>query len=150
MAAFLKRRDPRFLNSAAASDPIKAKALEAERLQQELSQAAKDRALQREKEAKAYKEQAWQKTQLGFDSDEESSHSSSTSPSPSKEEGEEGTSDIEDLQEEDFWCAACDKGFQSLGAWTNHERSKKHVKNLKKYIFSVPFFHCFYESCLFI
>lgn len=46
-------------------------------------------------------------------------------------EGESSVSEEEEEEEvHDFWCPACEKQFQSQGAYANHENSKKHIKLL--------------------
>ena len=45
----------------------------------------------------------------------------------------EGSGDEEIVVvEEIVWCEACSKGYRSGGAWENHERSRKHVKNVER------------------
>jgi DnaJ family protein A protein 5 len=38
--------------------------------------------------------------------------------------------DEEDMDDEDFFCVACDKSFKSDRAFMNHENSKKHKENI--------------------
>lgn len=104
LAAFLKKRDPRFLASD-AQDPMKARAKEMAQMRADLRQAAVDRALQRQREAEEWQanQQEWQKSkQQAFSEDEE---------------GLSG----EEQQEDGWYCAACDKTFLSQGGWDNHE-----------------------------
>lgn len=82
----------------------------------DLKEAALARAKEREEHAKAYKEQEWQKAAPTYESDELSD--------------EEDEVEEEEEPVDDFYCAACDKSFQSQGAWTNHEQSKKHKSNV--------------------
>ena len=117
LASFLKKRDPRFLNSASV-DPLKAKALEAERLRTELRQVALKRAEEREREAREYKAPAWQNSGTNANTDDM---------------GEEEDQNSAGDEDEEIWCAACEKGFQSENAWVNHERSKKHLKAVQRY-----------------
>lgn len=136
LAAFLKKRDPRFMNSA-SSDPVKLKQLEKKRLEAQLREAALQAAKQREKAAKAYVEQDWMKVKSNVavedewdesDGLEEGEAHNGVAESP-QEEGFEG----EDEEPVDDWyCAACDKIFGSQGAWDNHERSRKHLQNTKR------------------
>lgn len=44
----------------------------------------------------------------------------------------EGSGAEEIVVEEIVWCEACSKGYRSGGAWENHERSRKHVKNVER------------------
>ena len=60
LASFLKKRDPRFLNST-SSDPLRVKQLEKQKLQASLRDAALQAAKKREENAKNYQEQAWQR-----------------------------------------------------------------------------------------
>lgn len=139
LAAFLKKRDPRFLNSA-SSDPIKVKQLEKKRLEAQLRDAALQAAKKREEAAKAFVEQDWMKVKTsasveaewdeGFDDEDEdeSDEAADSGAGPSTEH-------VEDEDEEpvdDWYCAACDKMFNSQGAWDNHERSRKHLQNTKR------------------
>lgn len=104
--------------SQSALNPDAYRLAEAARIKAELLLAAKERAQEREKEAAAYKAQEWQRG--GVDAVAEWAERS---------EGEEGEEDSDD---EEQWCVACSKGFRSGGAWENHERSRKHVKNVEK------------------
>ena len=102
---------------------MKAKALNTEKLRADLRQAALDRAQAQEQLAKTYQEQSWQKGgRTAYDSDPAVDGDDAAEDDGSDAEGEP------DEVDEDFYCAACEKGFQSIGAWENHERSKKHTK----------------------
>lgn len=46
----------------------------------------------------------------------------------------------EEEVEEVVWCEACSKGYRSGGAWEDHERSRKHVKNVQRYVELRPSF----------
>lgn len=50
----------------------------------------------------------------------------------SDEEGEGG----EEGEDEVVWCEACGRGYRSGGAWENHERSRKHGKNVERCVVS--------------
>lgn len=139
LAAFLKKRDPRFLNSA-SSDPIKVKQLEKKRLEAQLRDAALQAAKKREEAAKAFVEQDWMKVKTSasveaewdenFDheDEDESDEPADSGAGPSTEEAE----DEDEEPVDDWYCAACDKMFNSQGAWDNHERSRKHLQNTKR------------------
>lgn len=129
----MKKRDPRFLNSNTA-DPLKARALDAAKMRYELRQAALERAKQREEEAARYQEQDWQRVKPVEvdDSDGELIEPNSEYASGAEGEGSEAE-EVGKLEEvPDFWCPACDKQFQSQGAYSNHEKSKKHIKLLSQ------------------
>lgn len=118
LAAFLKKRDPRFLNSS-STDPMKARAKEMQKFKADMRQAAVERAQRRQEEAEAYvaREQDWQKTKH-YRNGEFS-------------EDEEGISG-EEQEEEGWYCAACDKTFLSQGGWDNHE-----VRQKAKYVWPI-------------
>ncbi|KAM0789908.1 hypothetical protein ACM66B_006749 [Microbotryomycetes sp. NB124-2] len=117
LVLFVRRRDPRF---KAAQNDEAAKAAEAAKLKADLLQAAKERALEREREAAMYREQEWQK--------------GTANATAEWDERSEDESAEEDEEEEEQWCVACNKGFRSGGAWENHERSRKHVKNVERLV----------------
>ena len=138
LAAFLKKRDPRFLNST-SSDPLRQKQLERQRLQNQLKEAAVLAAKKREESARNYREQEWQKMKIEQSSDddddddeeeeEEDEAKEDENRNPEAQSNGGGSDDEKDFQE--FFCPACDKAFGSQGAWDNHERSKKHTKNME-------------------
>ncbi|KAK9893748.1 DnaJ-domain-containing protein [Cystobasidium minutum MCA 4210] len=141
LAAFLKKRDPRFLNSA-ASDPVKLKHLEKKRLEAQLRDAAIQAAKKREEAAKAFVEQDWMKVKTSASADAEW-NDGEDEEEENKDEAENGdlrehngmsAADDPDHEEpvDDWYCAACDKMFNSQGAWDNHERSRKHLQNTKR------------------
>lgn len=141
LAAFLKKRDPRFLNSA-SSDPIKLKQLEKRRLEAQLREAALDAARKREEAARAFVEQDWMKVHTSAtveDDFEESADEDNANGQGSDNQGtdsivdqDQHDGDFDDDPVEDWYCAACDKLFNSQGAWDNHERSRKHLQNMKR------------------
>ena len=134
LASFLKKRDPRFLNST-SSDPLRVKQLEKQKLQAQLRDAALAAARKREQNAKSYKEQAWQRVSTGdsedelsaSDGDEEADEQVPAGNEPEDAASEDGLEEVPD-----WFCPACEKDFASQGAWDNHERSKKHLKNMEK------------------
>lgn len=131
----MKKRDPRFLQLSSA-DPLKQRALDAQKVKADLKEAALRRAQEREEQAQAYQEQAWQRVDRIVLSDEESVEAETA------EDGEEDADEEEEVEEEeeavpDFWCPACEKQFQSEGAYANHEKSKKHIKLLKESVISL-------------
>ncbi|GAA5927401.1 hypothetical protein JCM3775_002536 [Rhodotorula graminis] len=115
---YVRRRDPRFqsLTSSTARAAAEAETRAA------LAAAAKQRAAEREAAAARYAAQDWQSG--GVDAvhrmwEEESD-----------EEGEGG----EEGEDEVVWCEACGRGYRSGGAWENHERSRKHGKNVERLV----------------
>jgi DnaJ family protein A protein 5 len=97
-----------------------------ERQMRDLKEAAAARAEQREAHARAYKEQDWQKVVPPRLADDSASEDEAS--------GEDAEEEEEEPPVDDFYCAACDKAFQSQGAWSNHERSKKHKANMTLYV----------------
>lgn len=137
LAAFLKKRDPRFLSSA-SSDPVKLRQLEKKRLEAQLRDAALQAAKKREEAAKAYVEQDWMKVQGSATVEEDWEEDDSQVDETGEGEGQstrdmtEAGEDGEEEPVDDWYCAACDKTFNSQGAWDNHERSRKHLQNAKR------------------
>ncbi|KAK4048685.1 hypothetical protein OIV83_004655 [Microbotryomycetes sp. JL201] len=117
LVLFVRRRDPRF--KAAQNDDAQ-RAAEAAKIKAEMLQAAKERAQEREREAANYREQEWQR-------------GNGTATAEWRERSED-ESVQEEEEEEEQWCVACNKGFRSGGAWENHERSRKHVKNVERLV----------------
>ncbi|GAA5977206.1 hypothetical protein JCM11641_003876 [Rhodosporidiobolus odoratus] len=121
LVLFVRRRDPRYssTNSSAARTAAAAE------IKASLAAAASKRAAKREASAAAYAAQDWQNVNAAEDSvhrlwDEVSDEDEVGSG----EEEEEGTQ----------WCEACEKGYRSAAAWENHERSRKHQKNVERLI----------------
>ncbi|KAI5481320.1 zinc finger, C2H2-type domain containing protein, DnaJ Family [Pseudohyphozyma bogoriensis] len=119
LVLYVRKRDLRYTMSQSSLDPEAYRAAEAARLKAELLLAAQERAKEREIEAANYKAQEWQSVSADAvkDWDERS-----------------GSDEDEEVDEEEQWCVACNKGFRSGGAWENHERSRKHVKNIEKLV----------------
>lgn len=113
--------------SLSSLSPEAQRAADAVKLKADLVLAAQERAKERELQAASYSQQDWQKTTAGnVDVMKEWEERSS---------GSEGGGE----DPEEVWCVACGKGFGSGGSWENHERSRKHLKNLEKYAFvSLP------------
>ncbi|GAA5964259.1 hypothetical protein JCM3765_002789 [Sporobolomyces pararoseus] len=137
LVLFVRRRDPRYkaIAQLQADESLKIKA--------DLIQASKLRALEREKLAQEYQAQLqdWEKGQ----SKEGGSGGGLESVLREWEEGSElddnqdndkDNDDDDQAEEEDerVWCEACNKGYRSGGAWEDHERSRKHIKNLNRLI----------------
>lgn len=119
---FVRRRDPRYTMSQSALNPEAFRAAEAARIKADLHLAAKERAEEREKAAAAYKAQSWQ-----------NDHSADAAVAQWAERGDDDDdSEEEEMDDEETWCPACNKGYRSGGAWENHERSRKHIKNVDR------------------
>ncbi|BGP43853.1 hypothetical protein JCM10449v2_007910 [Rhodotorula kratochvilovae] len=115
---FVRRRDPRYTSTSSSS----ARAAADAEVRASLAAASRQRAAAREAAAARYSAQEWQSG--GVDAvvkmwEEESDGEGG--------EGEEG-------EEEIVWCEACARGYRSGGAWENHERSRKHGKNVERLI----------------
>ncbi|BGP35779.1 hypothetical protein JCM10296v2_007631 [Rhodotorula toruloides] len=121
LVMFVRRRDPRWTSATFAARA----AAEAE-IRASLAASARARAAEREANAAAYEAQDWQRGGKGEEEVlrmwEERS-----------EVGSEEEEDVEDVDEV-VWCEACERGYRSGGAWENHERSRKHVKNVERLI----------------
>ena len=137
LVSFIKKRDPRFLRSA-SSDPIKLRQLEKKKLDDQLKEAARQAAKQREEVAKTFVVQDWQKVQTNSDIIDEWDEASSSSEfeENDQEDSAEPTNGADspgnEEAAEDWYCPACDKLFNSQGAWDNHERSRKHLQNVQE------------------
>lgn len=125
LVLFVRRRDPRY--SASSSSAARA-AAEAE-VRASLAAAARERAAERAAAAAAYRAQDWQEA----DEKAEAVHAMWDEVSD-EEDVVEGSGAEEIVVEEIVWCEACSKGYRSGGAWENHERSRKHVKNVERLI----------------
>lgn len=131
LVGFVKKRDPRFARST-ASNPEKWRAQEIQRIKRELREVAEKRAKEREEEAKQFREQEWQMQQgvsTDLSSDTDTLQERNKSGDGSEDEAEE---EEEEAAVNDWYCAACNKDFNSQGAWDNHERSKKHKQNCSR------------------
>lgn len=118
LAAFIRKRDPRFKAFQAAQGSAQSAETkeQAELRRRELS-AARQEA--KRAQAASFQAQNWQVPEEKDDLDDFTT----------------GESDIgvDELDGEPFWdCVACDKVFQSEAAWENHERSKKHKKQVAR------------------
>ncbi|GAA5982840.1 hypothetical protein JCM10908_006806 [Rhodotorula pacifica] len=121
LVSFVRRRDPRY--TASSSSAARA-AAEAE-IRATLAAAARQRAAERAAAAASYRAQDWQEA----DDKAEAVHAMWDEVSD-----EEDVESGDEIVEEIVWCEACSKGYRSGGAWENHERSRKHVKNVERLI----------------
>jgi len=104
LVEYVKKRDPRYKEFKALAElKREAKVAEAK------SKAARERA-ERVAKLQDYQEQDWTKID---------------------EEEEEGEEDFEDEPDDEYFCVACNKSFKNENTWKNHEKSKKHIKNVE-------------------
>ncbi|GAA5836304.1 hypothetical protein JCM11251_001458 [Rhodosporidiobolus azoricus] len=121
LVLFVRRRDPRY----SPTDSSAARTAAAAEIKASLAAAAAKRAAEREASAAAYAAQDWQNAAGA----EENVHKLWDEVSD-----EEGEGSGEELEQEVVWCEACSRGYRSGGAWENHERSRKHQKNVERLI----------------
>lgn len=127
LALFVRKRDPRFkAYQAAQAAQAAAGANEAQAEERRREQAARYHEAKRA-QAASFQAQDWQQAEAeGFDSDFASGESYSAAQDSEGEEGSGG-------EDDPMWdCVACNKVFQSQAAWENHERSKKHKKEVHR------------------
>ncbi|GAA5902215.1 Jjj1p [Sporobolomyces salmoneus] len=131
LVLFIRRRDPRYVSTSNPS----AQASAAAEIKASLAAASKARALEREQAAADYQAQLqdWEKGEKqGLENvlrewEEGSELDDDEGAGGNGEDGEE-----EELER--VWCEACSKGYRSGGAWEDHERSRKHLKNVDRLI----------------
>ncbi|GAA6006648.1 hypothetical protein JCM11491_003131 [Sporobolomyces phaffii] len=138
LVLYVRRRDPRYTSSSNPSAQASAQA----EIKATLAAASKQRALERELAAKEYQAQM-QDWELG---QADGGHGGLESVLREWEEGSELDDNDDDNADEDgaghgveqederVWCEACGKGYRSGGAWEDHERSRKHLKNVDRLI----------------
>ncbi|WFD17810.1 hypothetical protein MCAP1_000019 [Malassezia caprae] len=131
LASFIRRRDPRYKAFQAQQSAGNNAATQAEREEWRRAEAAK-RQEEKRAQAASFHAQSWQVAEEpknewdDFSSGEEldalaQDHVGDSLSDDSFEEGEP------------LWdCVACNKRFQSEAAWSNHERSKKHKKEVQR------------------
>jgi DnaJ homolog subfamily A member 5 len=102
LVEYVKKRDPRYKEFKALAE-LKREAQIAE----VKLKAARERA-ERIAKLQDYQEQDWTKI----------------------EEEEEEEENFEDEPDNEYFCVACNKSFKNENAWKNHEKSKKHIKNV--------------------
>lgn len=126
--SFLKRRDPRV-------NPLAQKKYEKERLrkqQQELKRQAQLESEMRKSRSAAtsekYVEQDWQQ----IDAQELAEIEQQLEDLYAEEEKLNGIAAADSLDSNLYECVVCNKSFKSEQQFKDHERSKKHVKKLKK------------------
>ncbi|KAH8929317.1 DnaJ-domain-containing protein [Atractiella rhizophila] len=129
LVSWLRKRDPRVKDWEAGGGRERAKVEEEKKLKLEKEERAKRVAKEREELAKTYQEPEWMKSaKIGegvWNAADEWS---------SEEEDEDGSAIAEGEEEDEdpeLFCVACNKRFATEASWMNHERSKKHIKNIK-------------------
>ncbi|GAA5876208.1 hypothetical protein JCM3774_002326 [Rhodotorula dairenensis] len=122
LVQFVRRRDPRY--SASTTSAARA-AAEAE-IRASLAAASRQRAAEQAAAAASYRAQDWQ------EADDKAEAVHALWDEVSDEEDVDASGD--EIVEEIVWCEACSKGYRSGGAWENHERSRKHGKNVERLI----------------
>lgn len=118
LAAFIRKRDPRFKAYQATQGSAQSAEEQAktEKRRQQLSAARQEF---KRAQAASFQAQSWQITEDATDFDDFTSGESDV--------------DVDALGDEPFWdCVACNKIFRSQAAWENHERSKKHKKEVAR------------------
>ncbi|ORX90659.1 DnaJ-domain-containing protein [Basidiobolus meristosporus CBS 931.73] len=114
LVAFIKKRDPRV---KAYMDAFQAQR-EAKALEQK-QRVAKEKA-EKMAQAQSYQEQAWAKV-----NDEAIDEAFGEYLRDSEEY------ESEEIYPDELYCAACNKAFKSEKQWINHEKSKKHIKQVE-------------------
>ncbi|RIB09834.1 DnaJ domain-containing protein [Gigaspora rosea] len=105
LVEFVQKRDPRYkAYKLAADQKVKAQVAEAKK------RAARDRADHLSK-LQEYHEQEWTKVVDDYE--------------------DENVSDDDDDEPDEYFCVACNKSFKNENQWINHEKSKKHIKNVE-------------------
>ncbi|WFD03030.1 hypothetical protein MOBT1_001719 [Malassezia obtusa] len=130
LAVFIRRRDPRFKAYQATQSEATSAAAAAEAEKRRKAESAK-RQEEKRAQAASFQAQSWQMTN---EPEAEWSSDFSSGESYDSDEPVDVASDDDELldAEEDFDCVACRKRFQSRAAWENHERSKKHKKEVQR------------------
>lgn len=128
LALFIRRRDPRFKAYQASQSSAANSASAAEVEARRKAEAAK-RQEEKRAQAASFQAQSWQmadEPEADWASDFSSGESYVSNSLSS------GPSDQELNLDDEFDCVACNKRFQSRAAWENHERSKKHKKEVQR------------------
>lgn len=121
LAAFIRRRDPRYKAYQAQQSSAEAQEAAAAEAEQRRKAAQEEHLRAKRDQAASFQAQGWQQTTVR---EEEEVHDFSSGDS---------LDDVDDEDEEPMWdCVACNKRFQSQAAWDNHERSKKHKKEVER------------------
>lgn len=134
LVSFIRKRDPRVKAHMAAQTPSTNSAEE----QQRRKEAAEREMKEQEERAKAYRQQSWDVWNDGQEGDSEYDSEASFGEEVAGNQGnDEGSEDgdneeLEDIDDDVLECFACDKVFQSLAAFENHEKSNKHKKQVQQ------------------
>ncbi|WFD25811.1 hypothetical protein MNAN1_000777 [Malassezia nana] len=127
LALFIRRRDPRYKAFQAQQKAEANLESQAEREEWRRAVAAK-RQEQKRAEAASFHAQSWQVVDEPSDEwDDFGSGEELDAPADYESD------DAADDPDAPLWdCVACNKRFQSEAAWSNHERSKKHKKEVQR------------------
>ncbi|KAH8817667.1 hypothetical protein DL96DRAFT_1623054 [Flagelloscypha sp. PMI_526] len=130
LAKFLRKRDPRY-KAHVASQQSQTSNSNTAALSQQLQQEKEKRRKEREEAQARYVEQDWQKL-----SNLERVHDDLDYLEPVTRISQTQTAPPDDEDGEDevieFECIFCNKTFQSEASWNNHERSRKHLKEVER------------------
>ena len=131
LASFIRRRDPRHKAFQAQQQAGVSAAAQAEREEWRRAEAAK-RQEEKRAQAASFRAQSWQMAEAP--TTEWDDFGSGEELDAQAQEDDEGDLSDDSLEgDEPFWdCVACNKRFQSEAAWSNHERSKKHKKEVQR------------------
>lgn len=110
LVAFVRKRDPRVQNN-------------------QKSEAERQKALREATAAQAARSRAAREAKL---QDADTNAVPDWAQSRSKDEHEGGFSSESDLEDHEYDCVVCDKTFKSEAQFKVHEKSKKHIKQLKQ------------------
>ncbi|KAJ3124267.1 DnaJ sub C member 21 [Nowakowskiella sp. JEL0407] len=132
LVEFVKKRDPRCKAYAERASAEK------ERKEKERKEKAKKEKEQRIRNrlelAKGHLEQDWtvvdEEKYLALH-DDSFANNGEEEEGVDNENGDEDEDEEDDLYVDDLYCVACDKSFKSMQQRENHDRSKKHIKNME-------------------
>lgn len=125
LAAFIRKRDPRYKAWQEAQERAKTGPEAEARKRAYIERMEKQRQMQ----ASGYQPQSWQIPDEAEDIYSDYEESEDEESVNGEDEGEE---DEEDGDGDGFDCFVCDKVFRSEASLTNHEQSVKHKKAVKK------------------
>ncbi|KAJ1534312.1 hypothetical protein HK096_004035, partial [Nowakowskiella sp. JEL0078] len=128
---FVKKRDPRF--KAFTERTKEAKLKKEMEMKAKATREKEARKKIREELAKGHLEQHWAVVDEDkyFALHNEDFEVGEGNKEEDEEEGSEVLYEMEDDEIEDLYCVACDKEFKSIQQKDNHDRSKKHIKNIE-------------------
>ncbi|WFD42870.1 hypothetical protein MPSI1_001520 [Malassezia psittaci] len=134
LASFIRRRDPRFKAYQASQAEANNPAASAEAEKRRKAEAAR-RQEEKRRQAESFRVQNWQMANEPADewsSDFSSGESYNSDDQSGRDSDVPSSEELSDVPADDFDCIACKKRFQTQAAWENHERSKKHKKEVQR------------------